>query len=69
MFFGENADKYRLKHLLSSLCFIPYGVAVDEFQHVVYEKPEMTPAERLDVWKSLEKKYRPYLDIEGLPYR
>lgn len=68
LFFGENADKYRLKHLLSSLCFIPYGVAVDEFQHIVYENPEMTPAERLDVWKALEKKYRPYLDIEGLPF-
>ena len=25
----------------------------DSFQHVVYEKPEMTPAERHAVWKEL----------------
>ena len=26
---------------------------VDHFQHIVYEKPEMTPAERHAVWKEL----------------
>ncbi len=68
LFFGENADKYRFKHLLSGLCFIPYGVAVDEFQHVVYENPNMTPTERCEAWKALEAKYRPYMDSEGLPF-
>lgn len=67
-FFGKNSDKYRYKHLLSALCFIPYGTAVDEFQHEVYASPGMTPAERDALWLSLEKKYRPWLDYTGLPY-
>ncbi|MBO5789249.1 MAG: M3 family oligoendopeptidase [Clostridia bacterium] len=67
-FFGEQTNTYLYKHLLSALCFIPYGVMVDEFQHVVYEHPEYTPAQRNDVWKELENKYRPYLDFTGLPY-
>jgi oligoendopeptidase F len=35
---------------------------VDEFQHIVYAKPEMTPAERKQVWLNLEKEYRPHMD-------
>ena len=67
-FFGEDADRYRRKHLLSSLSFIPYGVIVDEFQYEVYMHPEYTPAERNALYLSLEKKYRPYLSFEEIPY-
>ncbi|MFA5561520.1 MAG: M3 family oligoendopeptidase [Eubacteriales bacterium] len=67
-FFGENADKYRYKHLMDALSFIPYGVIVDEFQHIVYAHPEMTPAQRKEAYLSLEKKYRPYLSYEGIEY-
>lgn len=67
-FFGADADRYRRKHLLSALTFIPYGVAVDEFQHEIYEHPELTPAERKAVWRDLEAKYRPYLSYGDLPY-
>lgn len=68
LFFGEDADLYRRKHLLDALSFIPYGVIVDEFQHVIYDNPDLTPKERNAVWCDLEKKYRPYLDYEDLPY-
>lgn len=67
-FFGDKADAYRYKHLASSLSFIPYGCIVDEFQHVVYDNPDLTPAERKQVYLDLEKKYRPYLATEGIPY-
>lgn len=67
-FFGEDGDRYRRKHLISALDFIPYGVMVDEFQHEIYAKPDMTPAERKNVWLDLEKKYRPYMDYDNLPY-
>ena len=67
-FFGKDANAYRKKHLLSSLSFIPYGVIVDEFQHGVYLHPEMTPEERKAYYRSLEEKYRPYLDYDNLPY-
>lgn len=62
MFFGERTNDYIQMHLESSAAFIPYGCTVDEFQHIVYENPDMTPAERKEVWKKLEKEYKPYLD-------
>ncbi len=62
LFFGEKADKYRFQHLQEALTFVPFGVAVDEFQHIVYENPDMTPAERTKAWGALEKKYMPWRD-------
>ena len=67
-FFGADAARYRRKHLLDALSFIPYGVMVDEFQHEVYGNPELTPEERKAVWRRLEVKYRPYLSYGDLPY-
>ncbi len=67
-FFGKDASKYRYKHLLSALSFIPYGSIVDEFQHIVYSRPELTPKQRNEEYLKLEKKYRPYLDFDGIPY-
>ncbi len=60
LFFKEDTDKYRFDHLSEALLFIPYGVAVDEFQHFVYENPEATPTERKQAWRTIEKKYLPY---------
>ncbi len=67
-FFGESAEKYKYKHTVDAISFIPYGVIVDEFQHVVYENPELTPDERKAEYLKLEAKYRPYLSFEGIPY-
>ena len=67
-FFGDVAEKYRYCHIVGALSFIPYGVIVDEFQHIVYEKPELTPEERKAEYRRLEEKYRPYLSFEGIPY-
>ena len=67
-FCGKNSELYKLKHMLDSLSFIPYGVIVDEFQHIVYENPDLTPEQRKAAYRDLEKKYRPYLSYEGIPY-
>lgn len=67
-FFGEKAEEFRSYQLENCLDFIPYGTMVDEFQTRVYEHPEMTPLQRKEVWAQLEKKYRPWLSFEGLPY-
>ena len=64
-FFKEDVDKYKYNHLSEALLFIPYGVTVDEFQHRIYENPDMTPAERKAVWRDVEKKYLPKKDYEG----
>ena len=62
LFFQEDEEKYRFSHISGALLFIPYGVLVDEFQHWVYENPEVTPAERKGKWRELEKKYLPHRD-------
>lgn len=64
LFFEEDTEKYKFSHLSSALKFIPYGVAVDEFQHFVYETPEATPAERKQAWRRIEKKYLPHRTYE-----
>jgi M3 family oligoendopeptidase len=68
LFFKEQTDKYKFAHLSSGLLFLPYGVAVDEFQHAVYENPEMTPAERKAAWKKIEEIYLPHRDYDGNSY-
>ena len=68
LFFGEKADKYRHMHLLNAITFLPYGTMVDYFQQKVYENPEMTPAERKQLWLELEGIFRPYLSNEGITY-
>ena len=68
LFFGEDTAKYALYQVEDALIFIPYGCMVDEFQHIMYERPELTPEERNEVWLSLEAKYRPYIDFDGIPF-
>ena len=63
-FFKEDTEKYKFYHLDSSLSFLPYGVAVDEFQHEIYNNPDMTPDQRKETWRKVEKKYLPYKDYD-----
>ena len=59
-FFGQDADKFRFAHLQEALTFVPFGVAVDEFQHICYANPDLTPKERTFEWHKLEEKYMPW---------
>ena len=68
LFFGNDTEKYKFVHLSSNILFLPYGVAVDEFQHIIYENPDMTPAERKATWIQVDKKYRPWMDYDGIDY-
>lgn len=65
LFFGERAHDYRKMHLEDAIAFIPYGCMVDEFQEIVYSKPELTKEERLKVWQDLEMQYKPHLKYEN----
>lgn len=67
-FFGERKEDYLKMHFADSAIFVPYGTMVDEFQHIVYENPEMTPAERKEVWLKLEAEYRPHMDYDNDPF-
>lgn len=69
-FVGEDQEaKYRYAHLTEAIEFLPYGATVDEFQHVVYENPNMTHEERCKAWREIEKKFLPakkYGDLKFL---
>ncbi len=67
-FFGKDAEKYKFMHALESFSFLPYGTIVDAFQHIVYENPDMTPAERNQAWLELEHRFRPHISMDGMPY-
>ena len=64
-FFGNQADKFRFAHLQEAVTFVPFGVAVDEFQHICYAHPELTPRERTLEWRKLEKIYMPWRQYGG----
>lgn len=68
LFFEGDTDKYKFAHLSGALYFMPYGVAVDEFQHRIYEQPELSPAARNEVWRELERKYLPQRDYDGYDF-
>lgn len=59
-FFKEDTNKYKHLHLTSTITFLPYAVAVDHFQHLVYENPNATPNERKEIWHKLEQIYLPW---------
>lgn len=63
-FFEEDTEKYKFNHLAGAISFLPYGVAVDEFQHGIYEQPNLSKEERKSLWRSIEKKYLPFKDYD-----
>lgn len=65
-FFKEDTKKYKVFHMSGAITFIPYGVCVDHFQHLVYANPYATPEQRRKMWSDLEKLYTPWRDMEGL---
>ena len=64
-FYGDDAKKACYSHLAGALTFIPYGTMVDHFQHIMYEHPEMTPADRHAEWRRLLGIYMPHLKLDG----
>ena len=67
-FFGDDADRFREIHLAESILFLPYGCAVDHFQHLVYANPEATPEERNKMWQKMEARYLPWRDYGDLEH-
>ncbi|MBQ2650724.1 MAG: M3 family oligoendopeptidase [Clostridia bacterium] len=67
-FYGDKTEAAKLIHLIGALEFLPYGCMVDEFQHIIYDNPDLTADERHEKWAELEKVYRPWIDFEDLPF-
>ncbi len=68
LFFGDDTEKFRFSHLSKALLSIPYGVAVDEFQHYVYKNASDTPEQRRAKWREIEKKYLPNRTYDNNQY-
>lgn len=68
LIFGDRAADYVKMHFMDAILFIPYGTMVDEFQDIVYADPGLTPAARSQVWRDLERQYKPHLDYDGNEY-
>ena len=64
-FFGDKTNKYIYAHFTEAIKTIPYLVCVDEFQHRVYENPNLSPAEWRKAWKEIEQKYMPWRSYDG----
>lgn len=67
-FFEEDAERFRRIHLTQSLLFLPYGTAVDHFQHLVYENPAASPEDRHRMWQDMERVYLPWRNYGGHPH-
>jgi oligoendopeptidase F len=57
-----------MQHMTEAMLFIPYGCLVDEFQHRVYDQPDLPMGRRHAIWRELEQIYLPDLDYAGEPY-
>ncbi len=68
LYFGDAAERFRRVHMIESVVFLPYGCAVDEFQHFVYANPDCGPEARHKEWLSLERKYLPWMNYGDLEY-
>lgn len=65
----ENKKMYVALRMADAICFLPYGAMVDDFQHQVYAKPELSSEERNEIWTQLARDYMPWLEIDSkLPY-
>ena len=54
--------------MLDAMLFLPYGVAVDHFQHLVYAHPGANAAERHEMWREMEARYLPWRDYGDLAF-
>lgn len=68
LIFGDDAKRYKFKHLLDSFTFLSYGALIDAFQHEVYDNYQLSCKDRNDLFNALEGVYRPYLSSKGIKY-
>lgn len=68
LFFKEDTEKFKFYHLSSAITSLPYLVAVDEFQHFVYENPNASPTKRKQAWRDIERIYLPHRNYADNEY-
>jgi M3 family oligoendopeptidase len=68
LFFGDAAPRFRAEHLAQQMAFLPYGCAIDHFQHRVYDQPEASALDRHAMWAEVERRYLPWRDWGTVPH-
>ncbi len=68
MFFKDQSQKYMLTHAENALILIAYACQVDEFQEQIYANPDLSPAQRDELWLEFESKFRPGIHREDIPF-
>ena len=64
LFFEDETEKYKFAHISDLLKSMAYIASIDEFQHFVYENPNVSPEERRFKYREIERKYLPNRDYE-----
>ena len=67
-FFKEETEKYKYSHLTKALNLLAYASLLDEFQHEVYAKPNLSKEARKERFKALGKRYYPYRQYDDNDY-
>ncbi len=62
----EDATKFRRHHIFDAVMLMCYIAVVDEFQHWVYENPNVTPAQRDQAWNAITDTYIKGVDFSGM---
>lgn len=58
-YFGKDVNKYKIKHLTGTLGILVSMSITDEFQHFIYDNPNIKPEERKTKWLELCAEYYP----------
>jgi M3 family oligoendopeptidase len=66
--FGDEAENYRYSHLEDAIFAMPYRAGIDEFQHFIYENPDISSVERKKKWIEIEHRYMSYKTSYNHPY-
>ncbi len=66
--FDVRHDDYAAMYVTQLLLKLPELCLLDVFQHEIYRNPEMTPQQRNRLWRILEKKYLPDLDLDDASF-
>jgi len=65
-FSPEQAQKFQHNHIYDAVSLMCYISIVDEFQHWVYEHPNVSIAERDQAWSEIWDTYLPGIDFSGV---
>ncbi len=64
-FEAPDLARFRKDRWSKAVFLLCYVSVVDEFQHRVYENPDMSPDERDEAWNQIQSKYMPGVDWQG----